>query len=137
MVPVTDESVGALGSALVDRLCILTALAPDDGPDRLTPTPVLPVASSPLVESLVFEDNSILHWSVFLAANRPAREPGDYGRPPDGVIPGFVRRIADETILGPMSSGRKLVMVLPSKTFDMEKEATLGAAFGNLWWKRN
>lgn len=32
-VPLTYEPVGGPPSALVDRLCILTALTPDDGPD--------------------------------------------------------------------------------------------------------
>lgn len=51
-------------STLVDRFCILTALTTDYGSNRSTLTPAPRVASSPSVESVVFEDESTLLWDV-------------------------------------------------------------------------
>lgn len=89
-------------SALVDRFFTLTSLAPGDGPDRSTPTPVPPVATSLSVETLVFEDDITLTWDVYVKEDRPAREVDDSGRLRAEITPGFISRIAERMVLGPM-----------------------------------
>lgn len=125
-VPFTDELVGGQGSALIYRFYMLTASARDDGPDRSTPTRIPPVAWPPSVESLVFEDGTTLKWDVGLAAERPTREAGGCERPQDGMIPGFVSRIEEGDVLGPMPQVLQSWIVLPVRTLLREKDDILG-----------
>lgn len=71
-VPFTGKSVDGPASTLADHFCILTVLTPNGGPDRSTPTPVLPVASSPSVELLFVDHDSTLQWGFRLTKDRPS-----------------------------------------------------------------
>lgn len=136
-VPFPEKSVGGPVSTLVNCFCIPTALVPDGDPDRSTPTLVPPVASSSSVDRLVLEDESTIQGDVHLVADRTTREAGDRGRPQDGAIQGFVSRIAEGTVPGPMTQNQQLMMILSVKRLDIEREATVRVAGGIRRWERN
>lgn len=52
-----------------------------------------------------------------------------------GQRPGLFSKVVQCSGSGPVPQNRQLVLVMPTDTFDMEKDAVLGEARGIQWWE--
>ena len=125
-------------SPLVDRFCALTRHGISDAPVAKPPSPLLPSAVSlPSADSLAFETDSTGQWNATIMSDVLMERSGDRRSQQGKLVPGFVSKMVECSVTGPMPQNKQLVIVLPVEKLDMEKGAVLEVARGVQWWERN
>ena len=85
------------------------------------PSPAPASPHLPSYQDIAWEDDSMFEWNVHMVHN-------------DLAVQGFTSKGVEAAPVGPMPQDRQLVILLPSKRFDLESGATVGVARAVMWW---
>ncbi|CAB1099718.1 unnamed protein product [Ectocarpus sp. CCAP 1310/34] len=112
--PYASQAASPLRNAR-DQFSLLTAT-----PENAPAVPAVPT-EVPSYEDVVWEDDTSFEWDV-------RQVPETTG------VEGFTTRAVEAAAVGPQPQDRQLVMVLPTKRFDLEQGAVVGVARAVMWW---